>query len=105
MLKRSFVASPFAVAVVLLMLEAVLAARPTSPIDFPRKRVNESLARKALASNKEESANAIAELRSMGPDGLRAYLEANNSEIDAAVKSRIALGKAGSGKQSPRNES
>ena len=45
----------------------------------------ESLARLALAAN-SESENAIAELRSLGPEGLRAFLETNRLEIEAATK-------------------
>jgi len=38
-----------------------------------------------MGANKEESANAIGELRSMGPEGLNAFLEANSAEIEAAL--------------------
>jgi hypothetical protein len=62
-----------------------LADQPSALADSPIKRSTESLARKALAAHKDESANAIAELRSMGPEGLRAFLEANRSEIEAAI--------------------
>jgi len=41
-----------------------------------------------MAANSGESANAIAELRSMGPEGLRAFLAANSVEIEAALKTR-----------------
>jgi len=51
-------------------------------------------------ANPQEAANAIAELRSMGPEGLRVFLEANSAEIEASLKSR-----AGSRKEGPRNES
>lgn len=54
--------------------------------DSPNKRSPESLARRALAAHKDESANAIAEFRAMGPEGLHAFLEANSAEIEAAVK-------------------
>jgi len=77
------------------MSEAALAGPPTSSTDFTNKRANESVARTALVANLEESANAIAELRSMGPEGLRVFLEANNPEIEAAVKSRAGAGKEG----------
>jgi len=78
---------------------AALAAPPTarankptalvdSPLalgDSPTKHSTESLARRAVAAHKDESANAIAELRSMGPEGLRAFVEANRAEIEASL--------------------
>jgi hypothetical protein len=99
MLRRSLLGTPFAIVGVLLISEAGLAGPPTSPGAFINKRANESVARRALIANPEESANAIAELRSMGPDGLRLFLEANSAEIEASVNSR-----AGSGKEVPRSE-
>ena len=64
------------------------AALPGPPIalgDSPNRHSTESLARRALAAHKDEAASAIAELRSMGPEGLRAFLEANRSEIEVAL--------------------
>ncbi|HLF84867.1 MAG TPA: hypothetical protein VI837_11885 [Blastocatellia bacterium] len=58
---------------------------PSARADSPTRRSTESLARRALAAYKDESANAIAELRSIGPAGLRAFLEANRREIEAAL--------------------
>ena len=72
-------------AVAISMSSAVLAGPPIPRADSPGKHSTESLARRALAANKDESANAIAELRSMGPEGLRAFLEANRLEIEAAL--------------------
>jgi hypothetical protein len=43
------------------------------------------LAHRALAADRAESEKAIVELRSMGAEGLRAFLETNRSEIDAAA--------------------
>lgn len=74
-----------AMAVALSMSGAVLAGPPLALADSSTKHSTESLARRALAADKEESANAIAELRSMGSEGLRAFLEANRLEIQAAL--------------------
>jgi hypothetical protein len=74
-----------AIAVALSMSGAALAG-PLIGGDSPGKHSMEPLARRALAIRKDESANAIAELRRMGPEGLRAFLEANSAEIEAAVK-------------------
>jgi hypothetical protein len=63
-----------------------------SPVDSAGKHSAESLARNALAIRKGESSNAIAALRSMGPEGLRAFLEANSAEIEAAVKAHSGSG-------------
>jgi len=53
--------------------------------DPPTKSSNKSLAHRALASDKVESEKAITELRSMGSEGLRAFLETNRAEIDSAA--------------------
>jgi hypothetical protein len=74
-----------AMVVAVSMSGAALAGPPVTPTDSPTAHSTESLARRALAANKDESANAIAELRSLGPEGLRTFLEANRSEIDAAL--------------------
>lgn len=79
-------------AVAISMSSAVLAGPPIPRADSPGKHSTESLARRALAANKDESANAIAELRSMGPEGLRAFLEANSAEIKTAVKTHADSG-------------
>ena len=54
--------------------------------ESPTSRSTKSLARRALAANGNESANAISKLRSMGPAGLRAFLETNHQKIEAALK-------------------
>jgi hypothetical protein len=74
-----------AMAVVLSISGAALAGPPTTA-DSSRKHSTESLARRALVANEDESSNAIVELRSMGSEGLRAFLEANRTEIEAALK-------------------
>jgi hypothetical protein len=83
-----------AVVVAVSMSGSVLATSPTAPADpptplcdTPTVQSTESLAQRALAPHKDKSANAIAELRSMGPDGLIAFLETNLPEIQAALKS------------------
>ena len=53
--------------------------------DSPNKHSSESLARRALGTDKSESAKAVADLRSMGPEGLRVFLEANRPEIESAL--------------------
>src|SRR6266404_8571259 len=75
-----------AIAIALSLSGAVLAGPPIALADSRTKHSTESLARRALTVRKDESASAIAELRSMGPDGLRAFLEANRLEIEAALK-------------------
>lgn len=81
-----------ALAVVLLTSVAALADRPA---DLTNKHSTESLPRRALAASKDESAQAVAELRAMGPEGLQAFLETNSKEIETAVRTH-----AGSGNQS-----
>jgi hypothetical protein len=71
-------------AVALSMSGAALAGPPIT-VDSLTRHSAESLARRALGANKEDSANAIGELRSMGPEGLRVFLEANRFEIGAAL--------------------
>lgn len=58
----------------------------TARADSASKHSTESLARRALVAGKDEAVNAVAELRSMGPEGLRAFLETNSKEIAAAVR-------------------
>jgi hypothetical protein len=74
-----------AIAVALSISSAVLAGPPTALADSSDRHSTESIARRALAADKEESGNAVAALRSMGPEGLRAFLEANRLEIEAAL--------------------
>ena len=88
-----------AVVVALSMSSSVLATSPTTLADQPTplsdsttKHSPEYLARRALAAHKDESAIAIGELRSLGPEGLTAFLEANLSEIQSALKSPGASG-------------
>ena len=58
-----------AMVVALSMTGAVLAGPPIALADSSSKHSAESLARRALAADKEESTNAVAELRSIGPEG------------------------------------
>jgi hypothetical protein len=88
MLRRSFVATLFGVVLIILMSKAALASLPAASSDSFKESSSEVLARRAFMANPEESANAISALRSMGPDGLRVFLESNNAEIEAAIKSR-----------------
>ena len=81
-----------AMAVALSMSSTALATSTPALTDSPTRRSAGSLARQALAAHTNESASAIAELRSMGPEGLRAYLEANQLEIKAAT---MTLGNPG----------
>jgi len=60
------------------------AGSSTMRSDSSAKPSLETLARRALTNN-GESAIAIDTLRSMGPEGLRAFLDANHLEIEAAV--------------------
>lgn len=59
---------------------------PLALADSPGKHTIESVARRAIAVNKEESANAIADLRARGPEGLRVFLNVNHVEVEAALK-------------------
>lgn len=70
----------------LLVMIVALTIGSTALAESPTRHSTESLARRAVAANENESANAIAELRSMGPEGLNAFLKANRSEIEAALK-------------------
>src|SRR5262249_9832765 len=49
-------------------------------------KMREPASRRAMSEDKTEAAKAIAELRSMGPAGLRAFVEANEAEIGSAVR-------------------
>ncbi|HKA20393.1 MAG TPA: hypothetical protein VKN18_19045 [Blastocatellia bacterium] len=68
--------------VALSVSSAALAATLSNPRS---KTSTKSLAHRALATDKAESEKAIGELRSMGAEGLRLFLETNRSEIDAAA--------------------
>jgi hypothetical protein len=70
-----------------LALLVALSTVATAFADSGRKRSPESLAREAIAAEKEEAARAALELRAMGPEGLRAFLDANRDAIDPALKS------------------
>jgi hypothetical protein len=71
---------------VALAMSANALADPLTAADSPDKHLPESLARRALAAPSDEAAEALAELREMGPDGLRVFLEANRADIDAVIK-------------------
>ena len=76
---------PLLAMVVALSISGTALAGPPLAADSRNRRSTESLARRAMNANKEESANAIGELRSMGPEGLSAFLEANSAEIESAL--------------------
>lgn len=81
--------------VVVLSLAGAAMAFPSIPAsDSASKRSAELLARTA-ASAGAQSANAIAELRSMGPEGLRAFLDTNRLEIDAALPRSLSESRHG----------
>jgi hypothetical protein len=69
----------------LSMSGSALFGSPIALADSSGKHSTESLARRATASNSAESARAIRELRALGPEGLRAFLEANRDEIKEAL--------------------
>src|SRR6185503_16528339 len=85
MRRHSLVTSVLAVVLSVSLSVAALAKSSATPSDSPNKHSLESLARLALEAN-AGSANAIEELRSMGPEGLLAFLETNRLEIEAAIK-------------------
>ncbi|MFY9609343.1 MAG: hypothetical protein WAU45_12110 [Blastocatellia bacterium] len=70
----------------LFAMVVALTIGSTALADSPTRHSTESLARRALAASKAKSANAVAELRSMGPEGLRVFLETNRAEIEEALK-------------------
>ena len=84
MLRHSLVASVLTVVLTVSSSVAALANSSAAPNDSNKHSI-ESLSRLALGAN-AESANAIEELRALGPDGLRAFLEINRLEIEAALK-------------------
>jgi hypothetical protein len=73
---------------------AAMAVPPISASDSASKRSPELLARTAAAAG-PESANAIAELRSMGPEGLRVFLDTNRLEIEAALARSLSESRNG----------
>lgn len=75
-----------AMTVALSVSSVALASSLTARADSARTSPTEALARRAVAANKDASANAVAELRAMGPEGLQAFLKANRADIEAAVK-------------------
>ena len=91
--RHSFPKRSMAIVAALAMSAAALAGTAKAS-DSPGKHSTESLARRATASDKVESASAIAELRAMGPEGLRAFLEANSGEIDAALRTSSSRNKS-----------
>ena len=85
MRRHSLVTSVLTMVLTVSPTVAALANSSAATSDSSNKRSMESLARLALEAN-AESANAIEELRAMGPEGLRAFLETNRPEIEAALK-------------------
>jgi hypothetical protein len=77
-----------AIAVALTTSVAVLARQPIAADSAEKHAAGSlsSLARRAVAAHNDDSSQAIAELRSRGPEGLRAFLEFNRSELNAALK-------------------
>ena len=69
----------------ILALSVSSAALAATLSDPPSKTFTKSLSHRALAADKAESEKAIGELRSMGAEGLRSFLETNRFEIDGAA--------------------
>ena len=79
-----------AMAVALTMSVAVLAGPiVTDSATKHSAKSLASLARRAVGAHNDESADAVAALRSTGPEGLRAFLELNRPELEAALKAAI----------------
>ena len=95
MRRHSLVTSVLTMVLTVSPTVAALANSSAATSDSSSKRSIESLARLALEAN-AESANAIEELRAMGPEGLRAFLETNRLEIEAALK-KTSTSKGGPG--------
>ena len=70
--------------VVALSLCGTAVANPFLTDDSPRLG-HPTKGRKATGSNEHDAAPSIAELREMGPAGLKAFLDTNGSQIEAAV--------------------
>ncbi|HWO01465.1 MAG TPA: hypothetical protein VNS63_19555 [Blastocatellia bacterium] len=70
----------------LLTLVVFLSIASTALADLPTRHSTEALARRALAADRDQSASAVSDLRSMGPEGLQAFLQTNRAEIEAALK-------------------
>lgn len=88
---------------VVSMSSAAVATSPGLPIGSDKRpgesssRLStETLAKRVLETDRAEAASAVAELRSRGPEGLRAFLEANRAEIDSALKTSGESGAADS---------
>jgi len=77
-----------AIVVALTTSVAVLARQPIAADSAEKDSTGSlsSLARRAVAAHNDDSSQAIAELRSRGPEGLRAFLEFNRLELNAALK-------------------
>lgn len=75
-----------AMTVALSVSSVALASSLTARADSASTSSTEALARRAVAANKDASANAVAELRAMGPEGLQAFLKVNRADIEAALK-------------------
>jgi hypothetical protein len=71
--------------VLALLVSTVMSASAGAPSERALNASTKSLAHRALAADRAESKKALVELRSMGPEGLRAFLETNRSDIEAAV--------------------
>jgi hypothetical protein len=77
--------SKLGIAILASLVVSVMLASAAPPSDRTPNTSIKLLAHRALATDRAESEKAIVELRSMGPDGLRAFLETNRSDIDAAM--------------------
>ena len=76
-----------ALVVSVLLSGSALAGTLKVPSEKSTKGSISSLVERALAEN-ADSANAVAELRALGPSGLKAFLDANRDAINSAIKSR-----------------
>jgi hypothetical protein len=73
------------IAVALSVFAAALAIPPVAASSATRNST-EPPARRAPSDPKSQSAQDIAEVRAMGPEGLDAFLDANRLEIEAALR-------------------
>src|SRR5215510_12547636 len=67
-------------------LIACLAIVSIVTVALADSKVREPAARRAISEDKIDAAKAIAELRAMGPEGLRTFVEAKEAEIGLAMK-------------------
>src|SRR5262249_61259507 len=67
-------------------LIACLAIVSIVTVALADSKVREPAARRAISEDKIDAAKAIAELRAMGPEGLRTFVEAHEGEIGFAMK-------------------